>query len=45
MTNVKDVANLAQVSTATVSRVLTGLGNVKESNKEKVWGSVAKLNL
>lgn len=43
MTNVKDVANLAQVSTATVSRVLTGLGNVKESNKEKVWKAVREL--
>lgn len=43
MTNVKDVARLAEVSTATVSRVLTNTGNVSEKNRKKVLDAVEKL--
>ncbi|UXV37684.1 LacI family DNA-binding transcriptional regulator [Staphylococcus simulans] len=43
MTNVKDVAKLAEVSTATVSRVLTNTGNVSEKNRKKVLDAVEKL--
>lgn len=43
MTNVKDVAKLANVSTATVSRVLTNTGNVSEANTKKVMDAVKQL--
>lgn len=43
MANVKDVAKLAKVSTATVSRVLTDSGNVTEVNQKKVWEAVKQL--
>ncbi|MFC7391614.1 LacI family DNA-binding transcriptional regulator [Scopulibacillus cellulosilyticus] len=44
MSNLKDVAKLAKVSTATVSRVLTNKGNVTAENKRKVMEAVKELN-
>ncbi|MDT4012093.1 LacI family DNA-binding transcriptional regulator [Staphylococcus simulans] len=43
MTSIKDVAKLAEVSTATVSRVLTNTGNVSIKNRKKVLDAVEKL--
>lgn len=42
-TTIKDVANLAGVSTATVSRVVNNLGVVSESTRDKVLHAIAKL--
>ncbi len=42
--NIKDVANLAGVSTATVSRVLSKSGFVSENLKEKVYKAIEMLN-
>ncbi|MDA3099997.1 LacI family DNA-binding transcriptional regulator, partial [Staphylococcus pseudintermedius] len=36
MVSVKDVAKLANVSTATVSRVLSNTGKVKPKNQQRV---------
>ena len=44
MVKLKDVANLANVSTATVSRVLTGRDKVSEYTKEKVLAAINELN-
>lgn len=44
MSTIKDVANLAKVSVATVSRVLNNENNVKEKTKEKVLQAVKELN-
>jgi LacI family transcriptional regulator len=40
---IKEVAELAQVSQATVSRTLNGHKSVKEANKEKVFSAIEKL--
>ncbi len=40
---VKDVAKLAGVSTATVSRVVTDAGNVSSETRTKVLTAIAKL--
>jgi len=40
---IKEVAELANVSQATVSRALNGHSTVKESNKEKVFTAIQKL--
>ena len=39
----KDVAREAQVSTATVSRVVNGHGNVSEATRERILGVAARL--
>ncbi|WP_317368339.1 LacI family DNA-binding transcriptional regulator [uncultured Tyzzerella sp.] len=44
MSTIKDVANLAKVSVATVSRVLNNENNVKQQTKEKVLQAVKELN-
>ena len=46
MSTIRDVAKLAQVSTATVSRVLNNDSTYKMKNetREKVWEAVTKLN-
>ncbi len=46
MSTIRDVAKLAQVSTATVSRVLNNDSTYKMTDKtrEKVWQAVTKLN-
>lgn len=44
MARIKDVARLANVSTATVSRVLTNADNVTEETKEKVLEAIQQLN-
>ncbi len=44
MSTIKDVAQLANVSVATVSRVLNNENNVKEKTKEKVLKAVKELN-
>ena len=41
---IKDIAEAAGVSTATVSRVLGGKPNVREEVREKVLNVVAKTN-
>lgn len=44
MTTIVDVANLAEVSTATVSRVINNTGKVKTSTRKKVLDAIKKLN-
>lgn len=44
MTTIKDVANLANVSTATVSRVLNSNGYVNQVTKERVDQAIEQLN-
>jgi len=44
VTTIKEVAAEAGVSTATVSRVLTGMGGVKMKARERVIAAVAKLD-
>jgi LacI family transcriptional regulator len=44
MTRLKDVADRAEVSTATTSRVLSGKGFVSEPLRERVLAAVAELN-
>lgn len=44
MATIKDVAKLANVSTATVSRVLNSNGYVNHSTKVRVNGAIEKLN-
>ena len=44
MVKMKDVAKLANVSTATVSRVLTNANTVSETTKQRVLESIEKLN-
>lgn len=44
MATIKDVANLANVSTATVSRVLTGRNRVEDITKQKVLKAMEELN-
>ncbi len=44
LTNRKEVAKLARVSEATVSRVLNGIGPMKESTRERVLEAAKKLN-
>lgn len=44
MTTIKDVAKLAGVSTATVSRVMNGSGYVNPSTKEKVKDAIKELD-
>jgi len=44
MVTISDVAKLANVSTATVSRVLSNSGNVKKETTEKVLEAIQKLN-
>ncbi len=43
MITIKEVAELAKVSQATVSRTLNGHATVKESNKVKVFAAIEKL--
>ncbi|MCG9658502.1 LacI family DNA-binding transcriptional regulator [Vibrio mediterranei] len=43
MITIKEVAELAQVSQATVSRTLNGHASVKEANKEKVYAAMEQL--
>jgi hypothetical protein len=43
MCTVNDVARLAQVSTATVSRVLTGVGSVAFDTRSKVLDAISQL--
>jgi DNA-binding LacI/PurR family transcriptional regulator len=45
MVTIKDVANQAGVSTATVSRVLNKSDKVKLETKERVESAIKKLNL
>ena len=42
--NIKEIARVAGVSPATISRVLNGSGYVKEETKEKVMAAVEKNN-
>lgn len=44
MTTINDVAHLAKVSTATVSRVLHDTGNVKQATRNRVLKAVEALN-
>ncbi|TFE29439.1 LacI family DNA-binding transcriptional regulator [Cohnella luojiensis] len=44
LTNRKEVAKLAGVSEATVSRVLNGVGPMKESTRERVLDAAKRLN-
>ncbi|WEK54856.1 MAG: LacI family DNA-binding transcriptional regulator [Candidatus Cohnella colombiensis] len=44
MANRKDVAKLAGVSEATVSRVLNGIGPMKESTRQRVMAAAKQLN-
>ncbi|TVY01212.1 LacI family DNA-binding transcriptional regulator [Cohnella terricola] len=44
MTNRKEVAKLAGVSEATVSRVLNGIGPIKESTRQRVQEAARQLN-
>ncbi len=44
MSKLKDVADLANVSTATVSRVINGADSVKEPTKQKVLDAMAALH-
>lgn len=44
MPNIKDVANLAGVSVATVSRFLNEKGNVSEKSKQKIKQAITRLN-
>ncbi|TCP25588.1 LacI family transcriptional regulator [Scopulibacillus darangshiensis] len=44
MTKLRDVAKLAKVSTATVSRVLSNAGNVTEKTRRKVLAAMEDLN-
>jgi LacI family transcriptional regulator/LacI family repressor for deo operon, udp, cdd, tsx, nupC, and nupG len=44
LATIKDVAELAQVSTATVSYVLNGTGVVTEATRQRVLAAVATLN-
>ncbi len=41
---IKDVAKLAEVSIATVSRVLNGSPLVQEKTRQRVWKAIEKLN-
>ena len=43
-TTIKDVANVAGLSFATVSRVLNGSSNFPEKTRKKVWDTANKLN-
>ncbi|MBY6198247.1 LacI family DNA-binding transcriptional regulator [Vibrio hangzhouensis] len=43
MITIKEVAELAQVSQATVSRTLNGHASVKEANKQKVFAAIEEL--
>ncbi len=43
MITIKEVAELAKVSQATVSRALNGHATVKEANKVKVFAAIEKL--
>ncbi|GAL30471.1 maltose operon transcriptional repressor MalR LacI family [Vibrio variabilis] len=43
MITIKEVAELAQVSQATVSRTLNGHSSVKEANKQKVYAAMEEL--
>lgn len=42
--NIKDVAKMAGVSTATVSRVLSGVGYVSDRSRKSVESAIAELN-
>lgn len=44
MTTISDVARLAQVSTATVSRVINNTGPVKDTTRERVYKVIRQLN-
>ena len=44
MATIVDVAKLAGVSTATVSRVINETGNVRTATKKKVLAAVKELN-
>ncbi|WMJ21975.1 LacI family DNA-binding transcriptional regulator [Paludicola sp. MB14-C6] len=44
MTSIKDVAKLAQVSVATVSRVINNTENVQDETKERVLAAIKELN-
>ncbi|MGF6947649.1 LacI family repressor for deo operon, udp, cdd, tsx, nupC, and nupG [Neobacillus sp. B4I6] len=44
MVRIADVANMANVSTATVSRVISNAGTVKKETAEKVLEAIKKLN-
>lgn len=44
MANIRDVAKQANVSIATVSRVLNNQNNVSESTRQLVWQAVQELN-
>lgn len=44
MANIRDVAKMANVSIATVSRVLNGNENVSEETRRKVLNAIKKLN-
>lgn len=44
MATIQDVAKRAQVGKATVSRVISGKGYVKESTREKVMAAIKELN-
>jgi DNA-binding LacI/PurR family transcriptional regulator len=43
-TTIRDVAKHAQVSIATVSRVLNDSSGVREGTREKVWATIEELN-
>ena len=44
MASIKDVAELAGVSRATVSRVMNNTGQIRESTRERVFEAMKKLN-
>src|SRR5699024_12161416 len=44
MTTIREVATLAEVSTATVSRVLNNNSNVKADTKKRVEDAIERLN-
>ena len=44
MASIKDVARIAKVSTATVSRVISGTDYVSEEVKERVLAAIKSLN-